>query len=123
MAAAGIANQNQPVEDQQPTNPTQSELTQLENRLETRMDDKFRKMRVLIMSDLHKLLEFGLGKKISAENTPNPQDGVLGSQPPNIQASGSTPVVNEKHNSTIQTQVIEVEENRNQEGLYSGISS
>ncbi|KAK9028912.1 hypothetical protein V6N11_026047 [Hibiscus sabdariffa] len=87
------------------------------------MDDKFREMRVSIMSDLHKLLEIGLGKKISTEDMPSPQDGVLGSQPPNIQASGSTPVVNKKQNSTIPAQVIEVEEERNQEGHYNGISS
>ncbi|GMI82929.1 hypothetical protein HRI_001962200 [Hibiscus trionum] len=45
----------------------QSELTNMEGRLEARMDVKFQEMRVSMMTDLHRLLEIAMEKKISMD--------------------------------------------------------
>ncbi|KAK8556532.1 hypothetical protein V6N12_002931 [Hibiscus sabdariffa] len=83
-AQAALESTNIPTqvpEWQQEVNRLQDDINGIEIRLEKKIDDNFQDMRVSLMAGLHKLIEIGLGKKISTESMPIPQDGLLGLQP------------------------------------------
>ncbi|KAL4295662.1 hypothetical protein GQ457_12G011410 [Hibiscus cannabinus] len=99
---------------QQEVNRLQTEMNGMESRLEKKIDDNFQGMRVSLMADLHKLLEIGLGKKISTESIPSPQDGLLGSQPI-TQGSGNGVPTQGNVNPTTKTPVIVVKDDGQRE--------
>ncbi|KAK9020462.1 hypothetical protein V6N11_010486 [Hibiscus sabdariffa] len=68
----------QNLEWQREVNRIHNEMNGMETRLEKKIDDNFQEMRVALMADLQKLLEIGLGKKISVEPTISSHDGILG---------------------------------------------
>ncbi|KAL4301768.1 hypothetical protein GQ457_10G007190 [Hibiscus cannabinus] len=99
---------------QREVNRIQIEMNGMETRLEKKIDDNFQEMRVALMADLQKLLEIGLGKKISAEPTISSYDGILGPQPVN-QATGGGGSSQGNGNPTIAPPVIVVEDNGQKE--------
>ncbi|KAL4377558.1 hypothetical protein GQ457_02G015650 [Hibiscus cannabinus] len=99
---------------QHEVNRLQTEMNGMESRPGKKIDDNFQEMRASLMVALHKLLEIGLGKKISTESIPSPQDGLLGSQPITQGSSSGVPTQGNV-NPTTKTPVIVVEDDGQRE--------
>ncbi|KAL4384325.1 hypothetical protein GQ457_15G019630 [Hibiscus cannabinus] len=92
--------QTQLPEWKQETNRLQTVMNGMEDRLKSTMEQKFAEMRFLMMTDLQKLLEIGLGKKIDLEEV----HGVMGAQPTTVAPGNEAPTTKEanpQQNATV----------------------